>query len=83
MAKTITDKGSSWINIILTNPDAIFFCTNTHWPCLVEISYSQKREDLKYSADNDILGSNGDISVVIGLDIEYKNSKQATLSVWR
>lgn len=65
-------------------PDASFFHLNTYWPCVViEISFSQKRKDLKYLAEDYILGSNGDIAVVIGLDIEYTNSKQATLSVWR
>lgn len=34
-------------------------------------------------AEDYILGSDGNTSVVIGLDIEYKISKQATISVWR
>ena len=66
------------------DPDATFYYKNTRWPRIViEVSNSQKRKALKDLAENYILGSNGNISVVIGLDIEYKISKQATLSVWR
>jgi hypothetical protein len=38
---------------------------------------------LKDLAEDYILGSDGNIRVVIGLDIEYKQSKKATISVWR
>jgi len=48
----------------------------------VEVSYSQKRKVLERIAEEYILGSNGDICVVIGLDIEY-SGKMATLSIWR
>lgn len=50
---------------------------------MIEVSYSQKRKDLSRLADDYILGSYGNIRVVVGLDIEYKGSKEATLSVWR
>jgi hypothetical protein len=48
---------------------------------VIEVLYSQKRKDLERLADNYILGSDSDIRVVMGLDIEYKTGKKAT-SVW-
>lgn len=50
---------------------------------IIEVSYSQKRKDLPRLADDYILGSDRDIRVVIGIDVEYNASKEATLSVWR
>ena len=68
----------------LHDPDATFYYKDTRWPrIIIEVSYPQKRKALKDLAEKYILGSNGNISAVIGLDVEYKISKQATLSVWR
>jgi hypothetical protein len=65
-------------------PDAAFKHLDAQWPCLVvEVSFSQKKKDLKDLAEDYILGSDGNIRVVIGLDIEYSQSKKATLSVWQ
>jgi hypothetical protein len=65
-------------------PDAQFRHERAQYPgVVIEVSYTQKRKDLAYIAEDYILGSNGDIRVVIGLDVEYSNSKKATLSVWR
>ena len=51
------------------DPDATFYYTNTYWPLVViEVSYSQKRKALKDFAENYILGSDGNISVMTGLD---------------
>lgn len=56
---------------------------------IFEVSYSQKQRDLGRLADDYILGSDGNIRVVVGLDIEYQSkskeasNKAATLSVWR
>jgi hypothetical protein len=47
------------------------------------VSYSQKRKELGRLADDYILGSDGNIRVVVGLDIGYGASEKATLSVWR
>jgi hypothetical protein len=57
------------------------------WPScfpgvVVEVSFSQKRKDLPRLADDYILGSNGGIRIVVGLDIEY-SGKMDKLSVWR
>ena len=49
---------------------------------VIEVLYTQKRKDLAIIAKDYILGSNGDICVVIGLDVEYYSSKKATLLVW-
>jgi len=65
-------------------PDAAFWHEEAKWPgVVVEVSYSQKRKALEYLAEEYILGSQGNIQVVVGLDIEYKDSNSATLSVWR
>jgi hypothetical protein len=52
---------------------------------IIEISYSQKRKDLPFLADDYILGSNGTIQVVIGIDVEYRKKKgmEAKVFVWR
>ena len=41
------------------------------------MSYSQRRKDLERLADDYILGSDSDIRVVVGLDIEYKTGKKS------
>lgn len=65
------------------NPDASFKHVKARFPgVVVEVSYSQKRKDLPRLADDYILGSNGNIRVVVGVDVGYRD-KVATLSVWR
>jgi len=49
---------------------------------VIEVSYSQKRACLNHLAENYILESNGNIRVVVGLDVDYRSSKKATLSMW-
>lgn len=66
------------------SPDAAFKHTSAPLPSVVlEVSYSQKRKDLTYLADAYVAGSYGRIQVVIGLDIEYKDSRKASVSIWR
>lgn len=74
------------------DPDASFGHEKAQYPgVILEVSYSQKRRDLGRLADDYILGSDGNIRVVVGLDIEYlsrskgneASSKLAMLSVWR
>lgn len=66
------------------SPDAAFKHGDARWPgIIIEVSFSQKEKELKDLAEDYILGSDGNIRVVIGLDIEYKQSKKATISVWR
>jgi hypothetical protein len=78
------------------DPDGSFGHKQAQYPGVVlEVSYSQKQRDLARLADDYILGSDGNIRAVVGLDIEYQDrsktkskgkdnaSKVATLSVWR
>ncbi|KAJ9634095.1 hypothetical protein H2199_009126 [Coniosporium tulheliwenetii] len=65
-------------------PDASFQHPGAQFPGVVlEVSYSQKRKDLARLADDYILDSDGSVRVVVGLDLEYRDSRRATLSVWR
>ncbi|KAI9760925.1 MAG: hypothetical protein M1840_002167 [Geoglossum simile] len=65
------------------SPDASFRFMGSRYPCIIiETSFSQKRRDLELLAENYILGSSGNIRVVIGLNIEYSGSKAAAVSVW-
>jgi hypothetical protein len=64
------------------DPNAQFQHLEAQYPGVVmEVSNAQKRKDLAIIAEDYILGSDGDIRVVISLDIEYHGSKKATLSV--
>jgi len=67
-------------------PDSTFFTKQAESPypvAVLEVSYSQKRKDLVNLADQYITASAGGIKVVLGFDIEYKGTKEATVSVWR
>jgi hypothetical protein len=65
-------------------PDIKFQHKDAAWPgVVIEVAYSQKRKSLVSLADNYILGSYGGISVVVGLNLDYKKSKEASISVWR
>ncbi len=66
-------------------PDASFARADSQYPSVViETSYSQQHKDLAILADDYIYGSDGNISVVLGLDIEYDvESKRASVSIWR
>jgi hypothetical protein len=46
-----------------------------------EVAYSQKAKDLLYLADKYILGSDEDICAVISINLEYKETNKATLSI--
>ena len=87
-AKSIEHGGSASINLSdpeygKHEPDALFRHRQAQYPgVILEISYSQKRRDLGRVAEDYILGSSGNIRVVVGIDIDYKD-KSATLSMWR
>jgi hypothetical protein len=87
-AGNIEDSGSTRLTFPGSDygphdPDASFRHLGARYPgVIIEVSYSQKRKDLPRLADDYILGSDGNIRAVIGLDIEYRG-KMATLSVWR
>ncbi|KAF4625745.1 hypothetical protein G7Y89_g12419 [Cudoniella acicularis] len=78
------------------DPDAVFTHSDAKYPvAIIEVAFSQKAKELKYLADNYILGSNGNVRVLIGVSIEYeayetrtrskkgKQSGKATISIWR
>lgn len=65
-------------------PDAEYGCPDEKYPAVIfEISFSQKRKDLPKLARDYILGSEASVQVVIGLDIEYRATRKATVSMWR
>jgi hypothetical protein len=65
-------------------PDASFQHFEAQYPgVILELSYSQNKKDLSRLAHEYILGSDRDIGVVIGIDVEYKGSRKASVSIWR
>jgi hypothetical protein len=65
-------------------PDATLFHPDANaYTFVVEISYAQKRKDLKYLAYDYLVRSGGKIHALLGLDLEYRGSKTATVSLWR
>ncbi len=88
-AGNIENSASTEINFEDTNygphePDASFQPYEAQYPgVILELSYSQKKKDLSRLANEYILGSDANIRVVIGIDVEYKGSKKASISIWR
>ena len=69
--------------IIRHHLDASFIHDDAHWSgVVIEVSYSQKWKDLPHLADDYILETDGNIRVVVGLEIDYK-TKKGTISMWR
>ncbi|KAF2804388.1 uncharacterized protein BDZ99DRAFT_397834 [Mytilinidion resinicola] len=66
-------------------PDASFGHDDAQYPgVILEVAYSQKKTRLRRLAENYLLDSDASVRVVVGLDIEYgKDSRKATLSIWR
>ena len=78
-----TQTAETFETYIRHDPDASFAYESAKYPgVVIEVSYSQKRGYLNYLAENYILESNGNIRVVVGLDIDYRSSKKATISMW-
>jgi len=64
-------------------PDAAFGDRKDKFPGVVlEVAYSQQRKNLRDLAERYILGSDANIRVVIGIDLDYQQ-RQATISIWR
>ncbi|KAH8430043.1 uncharacterized protein LDX57_007714 [Aspergillus melleus] len=64
-------------------PDAQFQHSLAAYPGVVlEVSYSQDGKNLQKLARDYIMHSNGNIKVVIGIDVTYEG-KESTLSLWR
>ncbi|KAK4978288.1 hypothetical protein LTR66_010656 [Elasticomyces elasticus] len=92
-AQGIADAGSSTILFepdtdvpvqARREPDISFQHVDAKYPgVIIEVSYSQKMKDLPHLADDYLLGSDGSIRAMVGLNVEYHGSKKATISVWR
>lgn len=66
------------------SPDIQFQHAYAKYPgVIIEIAYSQKIKALAVLAEEYIVGSNGNIRVVIGIDIDYRGTNKASISVWR
>ncbi|KAH0534197.1 hypothetical protein FGG08_007208 [Glutinoglossum americanum] len=66
------------------SPDASFRRLKEQYPCLIiETASSKKSKDLHKLAQDYILGSHGNVKMVVGLDVKYPDSRIATVSVWR
>lgn len=58
------------------SPDASFHCNGVHFPSLViETAYSQGAKSLRRVADDWVMMSNGNVKMVIGLEIGYRAKK--------
>jgi hypothetical protein len=69
---------------ILHTPDIRFCHNDAGWPGIViEVAPPEKKKSLPGLADNYILRSNGDIGVMVGVNLGGKESKEASISVWR
>ncbi len=78
-------RSESTSDVYLT-PDASFAHADSQYPSIViETSYSQHHKELARLADNNISGSDGNIAVILRLDIEYGvGSRTASLLfIWR
>jgi len=88
-AKDIRDVGSATIRpqdpeYGTHDPDSSFRHLQSPLPTvIIEVAHSQRGGKLRLLADEYILGSDLEIRVVVGVDIEYSRSKRATFSIWR
>lgn len=95
MAKNIKPEFSSEIRMIThlqqplsklppQRPDAAFrYKADEFARVILEVSSSQKRKALPEIADNYILNCDGNIGTVVGLDIDYNDTNEGRLSIWR
>jgi len=88
-AKDIRDVGSATIRprdpeYGTHDPDSSFQHLKSPSPTvIIEVAHSQNGGKVRTLAEEYILGSDLEIGVVVGVDIEYSKSKRATFSVWR
>ena len=62
------------------SPDAGFGHTNALYPgVVIEISYMQERKDLRRLAYDYLIGSKGNVRLMIGLDIENHGARKRQL----
>ncbi|CAD6447901.1 208545f1-cdbb-490b-a257-2b6e381bd2e2 [Sclerotinia trifoliorum] len=86
-AKGITSNRSTTLKLKgygRHDPDDQFEHLLAQYPgVVIDVSFSQKRKDLNRLAEAYILGFNGNICIMIGIDLEYRETKKVTLSMWR
>ena len=65
------------------DPDKEFGYEGAQYPgVVIEIAYSQRRKNLSKLADHCIVESWGQINIVVGIELDYKGSKSATVLLW-
>lgn len=65
-------------------PDAAFrYKADEYSRVVLEVSCPQKRKELPQIAKDYILGSEGNIGTVIGLEINHNDTNEGRLSIWR
>ncbi|MCJ1387778.1 hypothetical protein MMC18_000621 [Xylographa bjoerkii] len=65
------------------DPDKEFGYEGAQYPgVVIEIAYSQRKKNLSKLADHYIVESCGQINIVVGIELDYKGSKSATVSLW-
>lgn len=66
------------------SPDASFKHEQAKYPgVVIEVCGTEKVGIAADLADDYILDTDGNVKVVVALNIEYRGSKKATLSIWR
>lgn len=83
-SRVILEEGGpeGWQGPVRRQPDAQFQHRDTAYPVVaLEVSYSQDGKDLQRAAQDYILYSNGDVKLVIGIDIKFGG--ESTVSSWR
>ncbi|CAG8181967.1 unnamed protein product [Penicillium salamii] len=79
-----SDTNNRGKNYSERSPDASFIHDHAKYPgVIIEVCYSQKIRAAADLADDYILDTNASVNAVIALNIEYKGSQKATISVWR
>lgn len=90
LAQNIFSSGSATLRLqdgTERAPDKQYIYLGAHYPSVViEIAYSQSKKEggknLEKLADQYIVQSDGNINLVVGLSIEYRGTRKATLSTW-
>jgi hypothetical protein len=88
-AKDIRDVGSATIRPLdpeygTHDPDGSFQHLKSRSPTVIfEVAHSQTGGKLRTLAEEYIFGSDLEVRVVVGFDIEYNKSKRASFSIWR
>lgn len=71
-------------NHLFSRPDAAFrFKADEYARVVLEVSCLKKRKELSRVAKDYILGSEGNIGTVIGLELNHNNTNEGRLSIWR